>query len=77
MGKSAMAMNLAVNVAKCNKQGNGTVAIFNLEMPAEQLVERMISCEASIKLGQIKSGHIPKDQWSRFNTSIAKLSKMN
>ncbi|MBQ2472572.1 MAG: AAA family ATPase, partial [Acholeplasmatales bacterium] len=34
MGKSAMAMNLAVNVAVSNKEGNGTVAIFNLEMSA-------------------------------------------
>ena len=77
MGKSAMAMNMAVNIATCNKGGDGTVAIFNLEMSAEQLVERMIACDASIRLGQIKNGHIPKDQWIRFNTSIAKLSKMN
>ena len=43
MGKSAMAMNLAVNVATHNNNGNASVAIFNLEMSAEQLVERMIA----------------------------------
>lgn len=77
MGKSAMAMNLAVNVATHNNNGNASVAIFNLEMSAEQLVERMIACEASIHLGKIKNGQIPKNDWVRFNTGIEKLSKLN
>ena len=77
MGKSAMAMNLAVNVATHNANGNASVAIFNLEMSAEQLVERMIACESSIRLNQIKNGHIFKNDWVRFNTSIEKLGKLN
>ena len=77
MGKSAMAMNLAVNVATHNAGGNASVAIFNLEMSAEQLVERMIACESSIRLNQIKNGHIFKNDWVRFNTSIEKLGKLN
>jgi len=77
MGKSAMAMNLAVNVATHNNNGNASVAIFNLEMSAEQLVERMIACEASIQLGKIKNGQIPKNDWVRFNTGIEKLSQLN
>ena len=70
-------MNLAVNVATHNNNGNASVAIFNLEMSAEQLVERMIACEASIHLGKIKNGQIPKNDWVRFNTGIEKLSKLN
>ena len=41
MGKSAFAMNLATNVAACNKNGKAGVAIFTLEMSSEQLGERM------------------------------------
>ena len=77
MGKSAMAMNLAVNVATRNNGGHARVAIFSLEMSAEQLVERMVAADSSIKLGQIKNGHIPKPDWVRFNTSCSKLSRMN
>ena len=77
MGKSAMAMNLAVNVATKNRNGNGTVAIFSLEMSAEQLVERMIACESNIRLNNIKSGRMTANDWTRFNTACAKLGGLN
>lgn len=77
MGKSAMAMNLAVNVATSNKNGHGTVAIFTLEMSAEQLVERMVASDSSIRLNQIKNGHIAKNDWIRFTTSCSRLGGMN
>ncbi len=77
MGKSAMAMNIAVNIAAKNADGKATVAIFSLEMPAEQLVERMISCESNIRLNNIRSGRIAKEDWMRFQTSCMKLAKLN
>ena len=77
MGKSAMAMNLAVNVATKNKGGYASVAIFSLEMSAEQLVERMVACDSNIRLNNIKSGRIAKNDWVRFNTSCAKLGNLN
>lgn len=78
MGKSAMAMNLAVNVARKNKSSTATVAIFSLEMSAEQLVERMVACESNIRLNYIKNGHIgDKNSWTRFNTACNKLGKLN
>ncbi|MCM1130978.1 MAG: replicative DNA helicase [Roseburia sp.] len=78
MGKSAMAMNLAVRVARTNKGGHGTVAIFSLEMSAEQLVERMIACDSNIRLNNIKSGRIgTKNDWTRFNTACNNLGQLN
>lgn len=77
MGKSAMALNLAHNVAVRNKDGHANVAIFALEMSAEQLVERMIAADSSIRLDQIKNGSIRKNDWIRFNTSCSKLSSLN
>ena len=77
MGKSAMALNLAVNVANRNKGGNAGVAVFSLEMSAEQLVERMIAADSSIRLNQIKNGKIAKNDWIRFNSSCSKLAGIN
>ena len=77
MGKSAMAMNLAVNVAQNNKNGKATVAIFNLEMSAEQLIERMIASASNIRLNHIKSGKIPNNDWGRFNNACIKLNSLN
>ena len=77
MGKSAMALNLAVNVANHNKGGNAGVAVFSLEMSAEQLVERMIAADSSIRLNQIKNGRIAKNDWIRFNSSCSKLASIN
>ena len=77
MGKSAFALNLAHNVALLNKGGQAKVAVFNLEMSDEQLVERMISAKSQIKLKNIKSGRILQPEWIRFNTAVNELSNLN
>ena len=77
MGKSAFALNLAYNVASLNKNGNARVAVFNLEMSDEQLVERMIAAKSQIKLKSIKSGKIQQSEWIRFNTAVNDLSELN
>ncbi len=75
MGKSAFAMNLATNICQFNKNGNASVALFSLEMSAEQICERMWACDSSIRLDQIKNGKMSKIEWARFNNSKAKLKK--
>ncbi len=72
-GKSAMALNLAFNIAVKN---DIDVAIFALEMPSDELVQRLIACDASISLGNIKSGSLDKSAWIRFHTSVSKLSNV-
>ncbi|MDD4194678.1 MAG: DnaB-like helicase C-terminal domain-containing protein, partial [Acholeplasmataceae bacterium] len=63
MGKSAFAMNLALNVAKRNNDGQAGVAIFSLEMSNEQLVSRMLSAEANIENTKIKTGSLTSREW--------------
>ncbi|MBO5866824.1 MAG: replicative DNA helicase, partial [Clostridia bacterium] len=58
VGKSAMAMNIAENVAKQGK----TVAIFSLEMSNEQIIERMMSGMSGVPLEYIKSGQLPNGE---------------
>ncbi len=77
MGKSAFALNLAYNVAVLNDNGHARVAVFNLEMSDEQLVERMIAAKSQIKLKNIKSGKIQQSEWIRFNTAVNDLSELN
>ena len=77
MGKSAFALNLAYNIAALNKGGQARVAVFNLEMSDEQLVERMIAAKSQIKLKNIKSGKIQQSEWIRFNTAVNELSDLH
>lgn len=77
MGKSAFAMNVAMNVAKRNKEGQAHVAIFSLEMSNNQLVSRMLSAEGNIKNGKIKSGNLTSKEWQHFETTIQALKRIN
>ncbi|MDR1781719.1 MAG: replicative DNA helicase [Bacilli bacterium] len=58
VGKTAFALNIANNVAKLNKV---PVAIFSLEMGAEQLVKRMLSAEGGINGDSLKNGKFKDD----------------
>ncbi len=71
MGKTAMAVNLAVNVAQNN---NVVVALFNMEMGAEQLVMRMISSAGQIDAYKLRNGRLEHNDWKRVNEAISKLS---
>lgn len=77
MGKSALAMNIAVNVAKKNKEGKASVAVFSLEMAADQIVSRLISCEAGIESTKIRSGYLDPKEWRQFEAGIDSLSRLN
>ncbi len=73
VGKSAWALNLATNAAV---NSNATVAIFNLEMSGESLVNRMISCLGHIEGYKLASGNL-KNDWDKVNEAIAKLENTN
>ena len=71
MGKTALALNIATNVAM-NKQ---TVAIFNLEMGAEQLATRMLSSVGQIEGHKLKTGRLEHTDWKRLNEAISRLGE--
>ena len=70
-------MNLAVQVAQCNKDGKAHVAIFSLEMGADQLVERMISADALINNTKLRKGDISGTDGILFSGSSEKLAGLN
>lgn len=74
MGKTAVALNLAMNVANYNT--GGAVAIFSLEMPAEQLWMRLLSARSRVAGDKIKTGHLNNDEWNAINEASADLGKL-
>lgn len=76
MGKSAFAMNLALNISKRNKDGQAGVAIFSLEMSNEQLAARMLSAESNIENSKIKSGALTSREWQFLEGGVQSLSKL-
>jgi replicative DNA helicase len=76
MGKSAFAMNLALNIAKRNKDGQAGVAIFSLEMSNEQLAARMLSAESNIENNKIKTGHLTSREWQFLEGGMQSLAKL-
>ena len=60
---TAFALNIALNVIKQDKG----VAIFSLEMPAEQLMLRMLSAESKIPLQDMRRGNLSDEEWSKLS----------
>lgn len=74
MGKTAFALNIATNAAQNTKKA---IAIFNLEMPAEQLVNRMRSAVGQIDSSKIRTGNMNHEDWKRINEANSQLAETN
>lgn len=74
MGKTAFALNLATNAAFTT---NKAIAIFNLEMSAEQLVNRMMSAVGQIEGEKLKTGMLSHTDWKKYNEAMSQLADTN
>ena len=72
MGKTAFALNIAVNAAI---QSGKSVAVFNLEMSAEQLMFRMISAQGAVDGKKLRTGKLNNDDWKKVNEAMTVLSE--
>ena len=72
MGKTSFAMNIATEAAIRTKK---TVCVFNLEMSAEQLANRMLSSEAQIDSYKMRSGELTGDDWKAIAHASSRLSE--
>ncbi len=70
MGKTGLAMNFAVNVAKKN---TGAVAVFSIEMSAKQLVGRMVSMLSGIGLSTLKKSNLSKFVYDKLADACDEL----
>jgi replicative DNA helicase len=74
MGKTALALNMATYAASTTDKA---IAIFNLEMPADMLVNRMISAIGGIDANKIQTGQMQDNDWKRYNEAMSQLGNTN
>ena len=70
MGKTALVLNMAL---KNVEQGKGVI-FFSLEMPAEQLMLRMLAAKTSIPLQNLRKGDMDDQQWSNLSGAFDDLN---
>ncbi|KMY55894.1 MULTISPECIES: replicative DNA helicase [Bacillaceae] len=71
VGKTAFALNIAQNVATKTDEN---VAIFSLEMGAEQLVMRMLCAEGNINAQNLRTGSLTDEDWRKLTMAMGSLS---
>lgn len=72
MGKTAFALNIATNIAMNSEKA---VALFNMEMSAEQLANRMLSSVGQVEGYKFRNGKLEHNDWKRVNEAISKLAE--
>ncbi len=71
MGKTAFALNIAAHAAI---RENIPVAVFNLEMSKDQLVNRILCMEAMVDSNKVMTGKLDEDDWTKLAGVIGPIS---
>jgi replicative DNA helicase len=71
-GKTAFKLSIAKNAAM---QGY-RVAVFSLEMPNEQITQRLTANETGIPLDKIQSGQLTQEEWETVNAAAETFEKL-
>jgi replicative DNA helicase len=74
MGKTALALTMATSAAKRFRM---RIAMFSLEMSAEQLVQRLISAETGIDAQRLRLGDVREEEWQLLVQAASTLSETN
>lgn len=72
MGKTAFALNIALNAAKASKKD---VVVFQLEMSKDQLASRFLASEALIESQKLKTGNLAEEDWIKIARATNVLAK--
>ncbi len=72
MGKSALALNIAQQSAYLD---SAKTAVFTLEMPYDQLTERLMSSMGNLPLKNIKTGQLSDRDWDNLSNAGEKLGQ--
>ena len=70
VGKTAFALNISQNVAT---RADENVAIFSLEMGAEQLVMRMLCAEGNVDAQRLRTGQLEDEDWGKLSLAMSSL----
>ena len=72
MGKTTLVLNMAQNIALEQER---PVAIFSLEMPAQDIVMRMLAAESQIDFGRLRTGNFSEDYWRPLTEGASRLAE--
>ncbi|MBD1576317.1 MULTISPECIES: replicative DNA helicase [Vibrio] len=72
MGKTTFAMNLCENAAMDQDK---PVLIFSLEMPADQLMMRMLASLSRVDQTKIRTGQLDDEDWARISSTMGILTQ--
>jgi replicative DNA helicase len=64
MGKTAFALNMVAHAAM---EAGTPCAVFSLEMSKEQLVQRLLCCEAKVDASKLRGGFLSESDWPRLD----------
>ncbi|RRJ82301.1 replicative DNA helicase [Aestuariirhabdus litorea] len=71
MGKTTFAMNLVENALL---NSDKTMLVFSLEMPADQLVARMLSSLGRIDATRMRAGALEDEDWPKLTSAVTMLN---
>jgi replicative DNA helicase len=71
MGKTSLAMNFAESAVI---NGEGSVLVFSMEMPADALMMRVLSSLGRIDQSKIRTGQLKDDDWPRLTSAVTLLN---
>lgn len=71
MGKTSFMLNMAEYAAMRHKK---TVAFFSLEMPREQLANRLLCSEAMVDMQAVRQGNLTDDDWDKLARAMGPLA---
>ena len=69
MGKTAFAVNMVEHAVMTG----GSVLVFSMEMPSEQIVMRMLSSLGRIDQTRLRTGDLKDEDWDRFASAVSQL----
>lgn len=72
MGKTALALNIAQNVALRQRQ---PVAVFSLEMSKESLLLRLLAAESRVDAHKFRTGHLGREDWDKISRALTDLAE--
>lgn len=70
MGKTSLALNIAENIGVDQEL---PVAVFSMEMGAEQLAQRLVSAVGRIDAQKLRKGQLDDDDWDNFTAAMHRL----
>lgn len=74
MGKTSLAMNLVENASL---RAGKTCAVFSLEMPRQEIVQRLICSYANVSMAKALSGELSAKEWKKLMLAGDQLKKSN